>query len=142
MSYTKYVNPNSGSFMTEEPTAISADISVSASGVTNAVWVASGTYVTKVGVMASGLLVSASTTIDIGDGDDADRYIDGLVSLATNNIIFAPTIKLSTDITDRPTVRADEVHGHRYTGVDSIDVTVTNSKAAAGSIKVLVWHYI
>jgi len=131
---------NSGKFFAEKPYATSDSLDVGSSAVQYAVWVATGFTVTKVGLLAS-TGISASTTIDVGDSGRSDRYLDGIVSMATGDIIFAPTIKTATDISDRPTKRADEVGGHYYTSPDYIRFKATNSKSGGGTAKILVWGY-
>ena len=137
----KWHEKNSGSFFESIPTKVSNQIPMSASGAKAAITVASGDYVWQVGVLADGVLVTASTTFDVGDGGRADRFMDAVVSIATNDIILSPTIHSASNVaTSMPTLRTDEVHGHRYTANDTIDVTITNSKATSGgSVRVIAW---
>jgi hypothetical protein len=131
------IEQNAKRYFRDKPSAISQLIDVNASGVTAAISIASGTYVTKVGVWAT-TPVDATTTggINVGDGVRTDRYIDGLISMSTNDIIYSPTITGTN-----PRVRTDEVHGHYYSGPDTIDVLTTNTFTGAGTIRVMAWYY-
>ena len=136
------IEQNTMKYFRNKPTAISQLISVVASGVTAAINIASGTYVTKVGIWATTPVdASNDTGMDVGDGVRPDRYIDGMTTMATNDIIFGPTVVTATLYAQSPHLRTDEVHGHYYDGPDTIDFKTTGSLAGAGTIRVMAWYY-
>lgn len=113
---------------------ISAAIDVNAAtGLTVGVEVPAGAYVTKVALMATTTVVAAD--IDVGDGDRADRFIDGLTALTANNLVIAPNTATGTNGT------TGEVGGFYYEDADTIDVTV-NGTGSAGTVKLHVWYDI
>ncbi len=128
---------NSGKFWQEQPTVISDALSTAntnADGVIPMVSVPLGAYVTKVQVLAT--VAVANQEFNIGDGDSADRYIDGLTTLAQYDIAEAPNVN---------GVANDEVAGRFYAAADTIDFVSTitaSADTAAGSIKLLVWYFV
>lgn len=127
---SKYLETNSGSFFKEEPTITSQEIDVTSSGdTTAAVYVPAGSYVTRCALLATATV--AGGDIDLGDGDTADRFLDGVTTIAINDIVQSGL---------GSAVGADPRTGHYYSSADSIDVT-TNASATTGSVKVLVWYY-
>lgn len=111
---------------------ISAAISVkaTAAAVTEAIQVPAGAYVYRVGVLATGAVAGAD--FDVGDGTITDRYIDGITTLAANDIAMSGL---------GGAVNADPVGGHYYSTADTIDVLM-NATATTGTIKLLVWWHV
>ena len=130
---------NSGRFNWFQPTKVSREYPVSASGTFDAIRVGSGDYVWKVGLMAKGVAVTASSTINVGDGGRTDRYLDGISTIATNDIVFQTIETASNSDTDVGTLRTHEVGGHRYTANDTIDIVITNSKSGGGTVQLFAW---
>ena len=64
--------------------------------------------------------LSGSVTLDLGDGDDVDRYVDG----DTNAVGHATTVAKASN------------SGHVYATADTIDVTVLGATAAVGKVRV------
>lgn len=127
---SKYIETNSGSFFKEEPTIVSQEIDATATNTTTAaVYVPAGSYVTRCALLATATVSGAD--IDLGDGDTADRFLDGVTDIAINDIVQSGL---------GSAVGADPRTGHYYSSADSIDVT-TNIIGTSGSVKVLVWYY-
>ena len=86
-------------------------------------------YVYAVGLLVSIAIAGGSPDIDVGDGDNTDRYIDGLGAWATaNDIITAPHAKNTC------------VAGRYYAAQDSIDVLVNTKADTTGTVYLLVWY--
>ena len=121
-----------------EPTIISSDISVSATNTTTAaVTVPIGAYVTKVMLLAPNTV--ANVDINVGDGDDTDRYIDGITTMGTGDMAVAPNIATGADLS------SGETGAHYYATSDTIDVvevTTGSANTAAGTVNVLVSYYV
>ena len=64
--------------------------------------------------------LSGSVTLDLGDGDDVDRYVDG----DTNAVGHAATVAHASH------------SGNVYAAADTIDVTVLGATAAVGKVRV------
>ena len=64
--------------------------------------------------------LSGSVTLDLGDGDDVDRYVDG----DTNAVGHAATVANASN------------SGNVYAAADTIDVTVLGATAAVGKVRV------
>ncbi len=132
------INRNSKKWMQFEPTVVSDAISVAATNTTTAaVTVPIGAYVTKVAILST--VSVANVDIDIGDGDNVDRYMDGVTTLVQYNMILAPNVATGVDGT------AGETGARYYAAADTIDVienTTGSADTAVGSIKVLVWYYV
>jgi hypothetical protein len=64
--------------------------------------------------------LSGSVTLDLGDGGDVDRYVDG----DTNAVGHATTVANASN------------SGHVYATADTIDVTVLGATAAVGKVRV------
>ena len=131
------IEQNSGQQWRLKHTAISKEIDVTATpsggGAVAAVPVPAGAYVSKVGVLCTGAVVSSD--FDVGDGANTDRYMEGITTMATADLVMAPNVATGVDIS------AGEVGAHLYSSADTIDVLVNNT-ATTGSVKVLVWYYI
>ena len=116
---------------------VSAEISVTATppggGAVEAVEIPAGAYVTKVAVLCTGAVASAD--FDVGDGSNTDRFIDGVTTMAANEMVVAPNVATGVDVT------AGETGAHYYASADTIDVLV-NATATSGSIKVLVDYFL
>jgi hypothetical protein len=129
---------NSGKYFQERPTIMSAPFGVTgttAAGVLGYVPVPAGAYVTKVALMST--IAVGTQSLDVGDGDDADRYLDGITAMTQYNIIAAPNVA-STAITA-------ECNGRYYAAADTIDCTSTTTASAdvsVGSCRLLVWYFV
>lgn len=139
MAYQSAININSKFYNTLAPTVQSDAISVAATNTTTAaVTVPIGAYVTKVQVLAT--VAVANTDINIGDGDKADRFMDGITTITQYNIVQAPLVATG----DAGVNGDNEVAGRYYAAADTIDIvegTTGSADTAAGSIKVLVWYH-
>lgn len=135
----QYINSDSRTAMSEERfTAkcvdnplISDAIAVDATGTTQAVAVPDNAFVEKVGLYAKGALSTAE--IDVGDGDVADRYLDGVTTIAAGDMKQSGLAGA---------VDADPVTGHYYSSSDTIDVTVVATGASGGTLLLFVWYDI
>ena len=127
---------NSGKFWQEQPTVISDAISVAATNTTTTVVsIPLGAYVTKVEMLSTVAL--ANCDVDVGDGDSADRYIDGVTTMTQYDIVGAPNVASGA--------ACDEVNGRYYAAADTIDIvenTTGSANTAAGSVKLLVWYFV
>jgi hypothetical protein len=116
---------------------VSAALAVTgAAGTQKAVEIPAGAYVYKVALLCTGAVAGGSTdpNMDVGDGDDLDRYMDGITDMAANDILIAPVGTGST-------VAGKPASGHYYAAADTIDV-VNNATATTGTVKLMVWYYI
>ena len=99
--------------------------------------VKAGTYVLLAGVEV--LVVEDSTaTIDLGDGDNSDGYLDGSdIEAAVGYFASAPAITSGTGtvITIITTTLYSNLGGRLYTANDTIDVIVNNN-VDTGKIRV------
>lgn len=109
---------------------VSDAIAVTAAGVTTACKIPAGAYVTKVALYNPGASAITSVDLDVGDGDSADRYIDGVTDIGAKDMVFAPSPGAG--------VASDEVGGHYYAAADTIDLDVNGTDA--GSVKVMAWY--
>ena len=110
--------------------AISAEQDLTdTAGVYPAISVPAGTYVTKVQILVTSAITAGSMDIDIGDGDDADRFIDGWAA-ATGALAVGSII-------DTPGAGAGVTSGRYYAATDTIDIDI-NTVAGAGKIRLLV----
>ena len=131
------LNLNSGSYMQFAPTVVSDAISIAATNTTTkAVDIPIGAYVTQVALLCT--VRAGSADIDVGDGDDVDRYVDGVTAMTANNMIIAPNVASGTS-------GANEVGGRYYAASDTIDL-ITNTTGSlddgVGSCRVLCWYYV
>ena len=134
---SSYLEQNSGKFFQEKPTVVSKAISLAATNTTTeAVSVPLGAYVTAVKLLCT--VRAGSVDVDVGDGDNADRYADGISAMTAYDILNLPNVASGTAATN-------EVGGRYYAAADTIDV-VTNTTGSlndgVGSCKVLVWYYL
>jgi hypothetical protein len=144
---SSYLEQNSGKFFQEKPTVQSdafgttgtATLAGVATGaVLGQVSIPAGAYVTKVQLMAT--IAVGTQELDVGDGDDTDRYMDGISTITQYNILTAPAVQTG-DIGDGTA----EVSGRYYADADTIDCisTVTASAAVSvGSCILSVWYYV
>ena len=134
---SSYLEQNSGKYFQERPTVISKAISIAASNTTTAaVSIPKGAYVTKVAVLSTVAVTTAD--IDVGDGDNVDRYFNGIVTIPQYDIM------VSGGAADAVASTGD-VGGRYYAAADTIDVIENNTGTLvvpAGSIKVLVWYFL
>ena len=103
----------------------SAEVDVSATGETNLVTVPAGMFA-KVSVMATDAV--SGTDVDIGDSDAADTFVDGLTTLALNEVVAAPIPAAG--------VGTAEAGGKYYATSDTIKATVNS--AGTGKLKIIV----
>mgnify|MGYP003128992316 FL=1 len=93
--------------------------------------VPAGSYVLGVKILVTSAITAGSMDIDVGDGDNADMFIDGwdgtAGSVAVNTIIDASGSALEAGVAS----------GKYYAASDTIDVDI-NTVAGAGKIKLLV----
>ena len=135
----KYIEQNSGDYFQERPTTMSEAFGVTGttvSGVLGYVNVPLGAYVTKVALMAT--VAVGTQSLDVGDGTDPDRFMDGITAMTATNIITAPNVASGT-------TGSNEVAGRYYAAADTIDVTSTITASAdvsVGSVRLLVWYFV
>ena len=91
-----------------------------------------GTYVLGVQILVTSAITAGSMDIDIGDGDDADRYADAWAA-ATGALALGSIIDCPCGGVDGRGVTG----GRYYVAADTIDVDI-NTVAGAGKIKLLV----
>ena len=114
--------------------AISAELDLNAAG-TGAhpvMHIPLGTYVTGVQIVVTTVIVAGSMDIDIGDGDDADRYADAWAA-ATGALALGSIIDCPCGGVDGRGVTS----GRYYAAADTLDVTI-NTVATSGKIRLLV----
>lgn len=103
----------------------------STAGVYPVCTVPAGSYVLGVKILVTSAITAGSMDIDVGDGDNADMFIDGwdgtAGSVAVNTIIDASGSALEAGVAS----------GKYYAASDTIDVDI-NTVASAGKIKLLV----
>ena len=80
-------------------------------------------------VASEGATLSCSTYADGWGGVCVDRYLDGVTTVALNDIKCSGVAGA---------VGADPVMAHYYSSADSIDVVI-NSTGSTGAFKVLAW---
>ena len=91
-----------------------------------------GTYVLGVQILVTSAITAGSMDIDIGDGDDADRFADAWAA-ATGALAVGSVIECPCGGVDGRGVTS----GRYYVAADTIDVDI-NTVAGAGKIKLLV----
>ena len=108
---------------------VSSAISIAATGVTEAVSIPAGAYVFRVGLLATVALANAD--VDVGDGDDPNRFIDGVTTLTEYDMLMS-------GVPANP-VAGKPCGGHYYAAADTIDLDVNT--ASTGTVKVLAWYH-
>ena len=91
-----------------------------------------GTYVLGVQILVTSVITAGSMDIDIGDGDDGDRFADAWAA-ATGALAVGSVIDCPCGGVDGRGVQA----GRYYAASDTIDVDI-NTVASAGKIRLLV----
>ena len=133
-----YLEQNSGKFFYDRPTVISKELSVAATNTTTTmVNIPAGAYVTKVMLYAPNTVANCS--INVGDGDDTDRYIDSITTMGTGDIAVAPNVATAADLS------SGETGAHYYATADTIDIveeTTASANTATGTVQLLVWYFI
>ena len=133
-----YLEQNSGKFFYDRPTVISKEISVAATNTTTAaVSVPAGAYVTRVMMISDATLLSGG--LNLGDGDDTDRYLDSVTTAGTGDIWTCPNVAVGVDLS------SGETGAHYYASADTIDVkenTTGSLNSATGTVQLLVWFYV
>ena len=105
----------------------------STAGVYGVFNVPAGAYVLEVKVLVTAAITAGSMDIDVGDGTDADRFIDGWDGTAGSvDVNTIHSFGISSSATE---VGVDT--GAYYSSDDTIDVDI-NTVASAGKIKLLV----
>lgn len=126
-----YGNFNSGDFYGGSKFRVSPEVLVDTVATVQALPVASGMLVSRVGVWVTARIYGAGPDIDIGCDDDAALFFDGLGTLATNKVVWAP---LGRGV---PQVATWVESGGKYfIHPDTIDVDV-NATCTRGSIRVI-----
>ena len=95
--------------------------------------VPAGSYVLDIKVLITTAVVAGSMDVDVGDGTDADRFIDGWDGTAGS--IDVDTIHSFGQGSGSTEVGVDT--GAYYSSADTIDVDI-NTVATSGVIKLLV----
>ena len=88
-----------------------------------------GTYVLKVQILVTAAITAGSMDIDVGDGDDVDRFIDGWAA-ATGALALGAVI-------DCPGAGSGVSSGRHYAANDTLDIKI-NTVAGAGKVRLLV----
>ena len=103
----------------------------STAGVYSVFTVPAGSYVLGVKILVTAAITAGSADIDVGDGDNADGFIDGWACAAGG--------AAAGDIVDgvASTATAGISTGKYYAASDTIDVD-SNTVAGAGKIKLLI----
>ena len=104
----------------------------STSGTYPVIHVPQGTYVTNVQILVTVVIVAGSMDIDIGDGDDVDRYADAWAA-ATGALALGSIIDCPCGGVDGRGVTS----GRYYAAADTIDI-ITNTVATSGKVRLLV----
>ena len=105
-------------------------IGTNSAATTEGVTIPDGGYVKQVAIANLGTVAITSADIDVGDGNSADRFIDGLTDLAVGDIVVAPVPAAD--------VASDEVAGHYYSSSDTIDIKV--NATCPGELTLLAWY--
>ena len=90
-----------------------------------------GTYVLGVQILVTSAITAGSMDIDIGDGDDADRYADAWAA-ATGALALGSVIDCPCGGVDGRGVTS----GRYYAAADTIDI-ITNTVATSGKVRLL-----
>ena len=110
--------------------AVSKELDLtSTAGVYPVIHIPAGTYVLGVQILVTSAITAGSMDIDIGDGDDPDRFIDGWAA-ATGALALGSVINC-------PGAAAGVTSGRYYAAADTIDIDI-NTVAGAGKVKLLV----
>ena len=113
--------------------AISKDFDLTSSAATYPVIkIPAGTYVLGIQILVTSAITAGSMDIDVGDGDDTDRYANAWAA-ATGALALGSVIDCPCGSTTGLGVQS----GRYYVASDTIDITV-NTVAGAGSCRLLV----
>ena len=113
--------------------AISKDFDLTSSAATYPVIkIPAGTYVLGIQILVTSAITAGSMDIDIGDGDDADRYADAWAA-ATGALALGSIIDCPCGGVDGRGVTS----GRYYAAADTIDIDI-NTVASAGKVRLLV----
>lgn len=135
----KWNEQNSGSYFQERPTVISDEFATTGTtvgGIIEQVTIPAEAYVTKVALLCTAAI--GSQDLDVGDGDNVERYFNAIVSASEGDLMIAPHVVGTR-------VAGGIVAGKYYDTADTIDVSsdITGSlNDAAGSAKLLVWYFV
>ena len=144
MGMIEQINENAGQYRGASgagtpKVSISDEIDLSSTGTKKAVMIPIGSFVTKVMLYISDAITAGGTAdVDVGDGDDTDRYMDAIGAIATNTLLVAPypyTVPSAT--ATEATTALTESAGYYYASTDTIDVLV-NATSTTGSGRVIV----
>lgn len=131
----KYGNFSSGEFYGGSKFKISPEKAVTSSAaVIEAMTVASGELVLRAGLQVTARIYGRAPDIDLGYGSGADIFMDGLGTLGTQRVIWAPHGRGVIASNQTPLV---EVEGLYFTGNDTIDITVNSTAITRGSVRVI-----
>ena len=103
----------------------------STAGVYQVFSVPAGAYVLGVKILVTSAITAGSADIDVGDGDNADGFIDGWACAAGGAALGSIVDGVAS------TATAGISTGKYYAAADTIDVDI-NTVASAGKIKLLV----
>ena len=128
---------NSGKFGQLPLTLISRAISVAATNTTTeAINIPAATWVTGVYLKADNTV--ANVDLNVGDGDDVDRYIDGVTTMGTDDVMKAPNVAPGVDLS------SGETGAHYYSTADTIDLvenTTASADTATGTVRIAVQYW-
>ena len=149
MGYLNALNPSSGAYVGPTVNAnqvwqtVRSDIlDFSATGTIEAVSIPAGALVKEVLVLlTAALTANATPDVDIGDGVNPDRYMDGIGALATDTVLIAPYPYSTTSASDTDFTAHDENAAYHYESADTIDVLV-NATSTTGSGRVIVTYLV
>tara|TARA_R100000234_G_scaffold15221_1_gene8300 strand:+ start:253 stop:861 length:609 start_codon:yes stop_codon:yes gene_type:complete len=115
---------------------ISGEVDLSSTGTTKALFVPGGTYVLDIKILVTFALLG-SYDVDVGDGGDSDRFIDGWNGSNAGDTNQYSIVEPGT--TDpSPDTESGQQTGKHYNSDDTIDVVV-NTAPTTGKIKLLVF---
>ena len=130
-----YGNFNAGEFYGGSQIRMSPEKAVTSSAaVIEALTIASGELVLRAGLQVTARIYGRAPDIDLGYGSGADIFMDGLGTLATQRVIWAPHGRGVIATNQTPLV---EVEGLYFTGNDTIDITMNSSAITRGSVRVI-----
>lgn len=110
------------------------DLSVNTDSPYKMIRVPANSYVIDVKIVVVTAITAGSMDIDVGDGGDSDRYIDGWDGSNNSNLINqVHTFGVSSGATE-----VGVSTGYYYSSKDTLDVTI-GTVATSGSIKLLAY---
>ena len=102
---------------------------LSSTGTFTALKIPASTYVLDILVLCTANITAGSMDLDIGDGQDADAFVDGLDCDLGVNWIYRPgQSSVATE--------AGKKNGKFYESADTLDLKI-NTVASSGNLKIL-----